>query len=57
LLVVVLIRNGKPELAWQRFQEGLGRGSGDELAARLKRSPNERQRQTELLAQLDHLDP
>src|SRR5262249_57352190 len=55
-LAAVLARNGKPEQAWQRFEEGLGRSSGDEFAARRKRSPDERQRQTELLARLAHLD-
>jgi tetratricopeptide (TPR) repeat protein len=55
-LAAVLARNGKPEQAWQRLEEGLGRSSGDELAARLRRTPAERQRQTELLARLDHID-
>jgi tetratricopeptide (TPR) repeat protein len=55
-LAAVLARNGKPEHAWKRFEKGLARGTGDELAARLKRSPDERQRQTELLARLDHVD-
>jgi tetratricopeptide (TPR) repeat protein len=56
LLAAVLARQGKPEQAWQRFEEGLGRSSGDELAARLRRTPAERQRQTELLARLDQTD-
>jgi tetratricopeptide (TPR) repeat protein len=55
-LAAVLARNGKPEQAWQRWEEGLGRSSGDERAARLRRSPAERQRQTELLARLDQID-
>jgi tetratricopeptide (TPR) repeat protein len=55
-LAAVLARNGKPEQAWERWEEGLGRGSGDELAARLRRTPAERQRQTELLARLDQTD-
>jgi tetratricopeptide (TPR) repeat protein len=55
-LAAVLARQGKPQQAWQRWEEGLGRSSGDELAARLRRTPAERQRQTELLARLDHLD-
>jgi tetratricopeptide (TPR) repeat protein len=55
-LAAVLARNGKPEQAWRRWEEGLGRGSGDERAARLRRTPAERQRQTELLARLDQTD-
>jgi tetratricopeptide (TPR) repeat protein len=55
-LAAVLARNGKLELAWQTFEESLGRGTGDVLAARLRRTPEERQRQTELLARLDQIE-
>jgi Tfp pilus assembly protein PilF len=56
LLAILLARNGKPAGAWQRFEESLGRGTGDDLAARLKRPAAERQRQAELLARLGLLD-
>src|SRR5262249_55878851 len=55
-LAAVLARNGKPESAWQRFEEGLGRSTRDEFAARRKRRPHERQPQTQPRARLDHLD-
>src|SRR5262249_33959609 len=56
LLAALLARNGKPEDAWQRLEESLGRGTGDDLAARLKRPAAERQRQTQILARLRHLE-
>jgi tetratricopeptide (TPR) repeat protein len=55
-LVCVLARNGKPEQAWQRYEESLSRGTWDDLAARLRRPPAERARQAELLARLQRLD-
>jgi tetratricopeptide (TPR) repeat protein len=55
-LAAVLARNGKPDLAWRTFEESLGRGTGDELAARLRRTSDERQRQTEWLARLDQIE-
>ncbi len=56
LLAALLARNGKYAAAWQRLEESLGRGTGDDLAARLKRPAAERQRQAELVAQLRLLD-
>jgi tetratricopeptide (TPR) repeat protein len=55
-LACVLARNGKPEQAWQRYEESLSRGTWDDLAARLRRPPAERARQAELLARLQRLD-
>jgi tetratricopeptide (TPR) repeat protein len=52
----VLARNGKPEAAWRRYEEGLARGTWDDLSARLRRPPEEQARQAELVAQLDRLD-
>jgi hypothetical protein len=56
LLAALLARNGKPALAWQRLEESLGRGTGDDLAARRKRPAAERQRQSLLLARLRLLE-
>jgi CHAT domain-containing protein/tetratricopeptide (TPR) repeat protein len=56
LLAAVLARNGKPEAAWRRFEESLARGTWDDLSARLRRSPAERDRQTALGQQLRRLD-
>jgi tetratricopeptide (TPR) repeat protein len=55
-LVALLARNGKPAVAWQRLEQGLGRGTGDDLAARLRRPVKELARQTELVKQLERLD-
>jgi tetratricopeptide (TPR) repeat protein len=55
-LAAVLARNGKPEAAWQRFEEGLGRGTWDDLSARLRRPVAEQDRQARLVATLDRLD-
>jgi tetratricopeptide (TPR) repeat protein len=55
-LAVMLARNGKPADAWTRFEQGLGRGTWDDLAARLRRTPQEQARQAELSARLDRLD-
>jgi tetratricopeptide (TPR) repeat protein len=55
LLAGVLARNGKAEAAWQRFEEGLARGTGDERAARLRGTPAERARHSELAARVKHL--
>ncbi len=52
LLAALQARNGKPALAWQSLEESLGRGTGDDLAARLKRPAPERQRQAQFLAGL-----
>jgi tetratricopeptide (TPR) repeat protein len=56
LLAAVLARNGKPVLAWQRFEESLARGTWDDLSARLRRPPAEQARQVALLARLARLD-
>jgi CHAT domain-containing protein/tetratricopeptide (TPR) repeat protein len=55
-LAALLARNDKPAAAWQRLEQGLGRGTGDDLAARLRRPAKELARQTELLRQLERLD-
>jgi CHAT domain-containing protein/tetratricopeptide (TPR) repeat protein len=55
-LAALLARNGKPAAAWQRLEQSLGRGTGDDLAARLRRPARELARQTELLKQLERLD-
>jgi tetratricopeptide (TPR) repeat protein len=55
-LAALLARNGKPTAAWQRLEQGLGRGTWDDLSARLRRPAKELARQTELVQQLDHLD-
>jgi tetratricopeptide (TPR) repeat protein len=56
LLAAVLARNGKPEAAWQRFEEGLARGTWDDLSARLRRPPAEQVKQAEYIARLERLD-
>ena len=57
-LAAVLARLGQPTEAWQRFEEGLGRGLLDELAARQDRrlALAERARLRELTAELERLD-
>jgi tetratricopeptide (TPR) repeat protein len=55
-LAAVLARNGKPEAAWQRFEESLARGTWDDLSARLSRPPAKQAKQTELSARLQCLD-
>jgi tetratricopeptide (TPR) repeat protein/CHAT domain-containing protein len=55
-LAAVLARNGKPEEAWQRFEESLARGTWDDLSARLRRTPAELDHQAELVARLKRLD-
>jgi tetratricopeptide (TPR) repeat protein len=55
-LAAVLARNGKPEEAWQRFEEGLARGTWDDLTARLRRSAAEQTTQIELINRLERLD-
>jgi tetratricopeptide (TPR) repeat protein len=55
-LACVLARNGKPAAAWTRLEQGLGRGTWDDLSARLRRTPQEQARQAELTARLDRLD-
>jgi len=55
-LAAVLARNRKPRPAWQRFEESLARGTWDDLSARLRRTPDERDRQTALAQGLQRLD-
>jgi tetratricopeptide (TPR) repeat protein len=55
-LAVLLARRDQPEQAWQRFEESLGRGTWDDLQARLARSPQEQARLTELACRLERLD-
>jgi tetratricopeptide (TPR) repeat protein len=55
-LTALLARNGKPEEAWRRFEESLARGTWDDLSARLRRTPAERDRQTSLVQALRRFD-
>jgi tetratricopeptide (TPR) repeat protein len=55
-LAALLARNGKPVAAWQRLEQGLGRGVGDDLAARQRRPAKELARQAELVTELERLD-
>jgi CHAT domain-containing protein/Tfp pilus assembly protein PilF len=56
LLTTVLARNGKFDLAWERFEESLARGIWDDLCARLRRPADEQDRQTQLATRLSHID-
>jgi CHAT domain-containing protein/tetratricopeptide (TPR) repeat protein len=56
MLAAVLARNGKPEEAWRRFEQSLSRGTWDDLSARLRRAPAERERLTALAQELRRLD-
>jgi CHAT domain-containing protein len=55
-LAAVLARTGKPEEAWQRYEEALARGAWDDLSARLRRSLAERDQQNALVQELRRLD-
>lgn len=55
-LAAVLARQGKGDEAWRRFEESLGRGTWDDLSARLRRSLPEQAKQAQLVATLDRLD-
>jgi hypothetical protein len=55
-LAAVNARLGKPEGGWRRYEESLARGTWDDLSARLRRSPAERDRQTALVQDLRRLD-
>jgi hypothetical protein len=55
-LAAVLARNGKPEKAWQRFEEGLARGMWDDLSTRIRRTPAERDRLAALVQECARLD-
>src|SRR5262249_50250302 len=54
-LAAVLARNGKPQAAWQRFEQSLARGTGDDLAQRRHLSAEDVARRAQLLLQLDRL--
>jgi tetratricopeptide (TPR) repeat protein len=55
-LAALLARNGKPADAWQRLEQGLGRGVWDDLSTRLRQKPADRDHHAELLRRLQHLD-
>ncbi len=55
-LAAVLARNGKSDEAWQRFEESLGRGTWDDLSARLRRPQAEREKQTQITSRIDRLN-
>jgi tetratricopeptide (TPR) repeat protein len=54
-LAGLLARNGKPEQAWQRFEESLARGTWDDLSAQLRRPQAERDRETQLTGHIERL--
>jgi tetratricopeptide (TPR) repeat protein len=54
-LAAVLARNGKPEAAWQRYEESLARGTWDDLSARLRRPAAERAEQNQLVSRIEYL--
>jgi tetratricopeptide (TPR) repeat protein len=55
-LAAVLARNGKPDDAWQRFEESLARGTWDDLTARLHRPQAERDKQMQIAGRIDRLN-
>jgi hypothetical protein len=55
-LAALLAREGQPEEAWQAFEQGLGRGTWDDLQARVARSPAEQARLAEFARRLAGLD-
>jgi CHAT domain-containing protein/tetratricopeptide (TPR) repeat protein len=55
-LAAVLARSGKPATAWQRFEESLGRGTLDDLSARLRRPAAEQAKEAGFVARLSRLD-
>jgi tetratricopeptide (TPR) repeat protein len=55
-LPALLARNGKPETAWQRYEETLGRGSKDDLAVRLRYSAADQQRLSQLQVRWQRLE-
>ncbi|HZW34903.1 MAG TPA: tetratricopeptide repeat protein, partial [Isosphaeraceae bacterium] len=58
LLAALLVRQGRDQDAWQRWESGLARGLFDDLTARRRRplTPEERGRQEDLIGQLNRLD-
>jgi tetratricopeptide (TPR) repeat protein len=55
-LAALLARNGKLPEAWQRLEQGLGRGMWDELSIRLRQNPADQAHHTELIGLLERLD-
>jgi len=55
-LPALLARNGKPEAAWQRYEDTLGRGSKDDLATRLRYSPDDQPRLSLMQVRLQSLE-
>jgi len=56
ILAVLLARRDQPDQAWQRFEQGLGRATWDELGARLARTPADQNRLAGLTQALERLD-
>jgi tetratricopeptide (TPR) repeat protein len=56
LLAALQARAGRAGEAWQRYQQSLARGTWDDLSARLRRSPADRDRQLALVEELRRLD-
>jgi hypothetical protein len=56
LLAALLAASGKTDLAWQRYEQSLARGTGEELATRLRWPTADRDRLTALRARLSRLD-
>src|SRR5262249_28036938 len=52
-LAALLARKGQPEDAWQRFEESLARGTLDDFTTRLRRTPAERDKQTQIATRID----
>jgi tetratricopeptide (TPR) repeat protein len=55
-LAAILARNGKPEQAWLRFEQGLGRGTWDDVTARLRRPAAEQVRLADFTGRLEQID-
>jgi tetratricopeptide (TPR) repeat protein len=55
-LAALLARNGKSAAAWQRYEQGLGRGLWDDLSTRRSRQPEEHARQMQICTRLQRLD-
>jgi CHAT domain-containing protein/tetratricopeptide (TPR) repeat protein len=55
-LAAVLACNGKPDTAWQRYEQGLGRGTWDDLATRRRYTSAERAKQAELEARVQRIN-